>query len=1087
MLCFLSLKGANERRQRERNQGHEANAGLLLAVFCFSAAMLHAQGGSNATLYGTITDPSGQVVPNVEITATNVDTNASWSTVSNPSGYYVISNLPVGNYRVEAARAGFSTFQATGITLQVAQSVRVDVQLKLGAVTERVTVTAEASFVDTQSAGTKGTVQREFIDALPLVGRETAALQFIEAGTGEGLAFAPGTPPLTVNGTRGGHSKYELNGMQIDDPGFTQFQVTPPLPNPDAVREFTIVKNGYAAEYGAAEGAQVLTETRSGTNTFHGTVYEYLRNEKLDARSFFASNKTPFKKNIFGGTLGGPIRKDKIFFFAAYQGDRTRSSPNASVQNIVPTAQQRAGDFSGLTTPIIDPTTGQPFAGNIIPTNRLDSISVGFLDALVPLPNAADGRLIYAPPNIGTGDQFIARVDVDLSSKDRLTGTYILNRRNTKSNQGLPDLFQAQENLDQVATLRLTHTFSPTLLNELTLGGLSYSFVQGPEVPGDITLADFGAKWFIPPDPPQQLSLRVGGDLTVESGAALVWPRQFFLLRDNVRWIWGNHSMSFGGEARIGRFWNTSRFLMAGRPVFQATHTGNAFADFMLGLPTAFLQFSGANSKWIGQDYALYLQDSWRVHRDLTLNLGLRYVPSFHEKQLNGMNSNFREGQQSVIFPNAPAGLVYEGDPGISGFYHDPHWDVFEPRVGLAWAPFGSRRWAVRAGFGVFHQPLMIFQANQNLPPPYALFTFVPAPASFADPYEGRVNPYPFQAVLPSSSASERAAVTFNTPINLGDYWPEDSKVPVGLHWNLMVQRQLGPNDGIEVGYVGSRSYRTPVQMDANPPVFIPGESTRGNINGRRLLAPDFASISTQFPIGYSNYHSLQTTYRHRAAYGLTVLANYTWSKTLTLGQDADMAFFLAPANPFDLQSNYGPANYDFGHRGNISYVWELPWFANMQGVGSHFVKGWTTSGILSMRSGAPLTIFSGVDNSISGIGRDHADQVGDWRLPGGRSRGEKIEAWFNTEAFTVNANGTFGNTGRGILRGPGVFNWDMSFFKRFPLTERLNLQFRLDAINVFNHANLGGVVTNVTSGAFGKVLGTSDPRVLQMALRLIF
>lgn len=270
------------------------------------------------------------------------------------------------------------------------------------------------------------------------------------------------------------------------------------------------------------------------------------------------------------------------------------------------------------------------------------------------------------------------------------------------------------------------------------------------------------------------------------------------------------------------------------------------------------------------------------------------------------------------------------------------------------------------------------------------------------------------------------------------------------------------------------------------PPTYIPGNSTERNIDSRRPFAPSFSDILFNEPVGFTNYHSLQVTYRHTAGYGLTVLANYTWSKALNLGQSADQ-MFGGVFDPFNLLAGYGPADFDIEHRANVSYVWQLPWLSGRREAWAHLAKGWTFSGIFSAMSGGPITVLSGVDNSRSGYGNDHADQMGDWHLSGGRSRGQQIQEWFNTEAFTTNALGTFGNTGQGILRGPGGWSWDMSLFRNFPLGERFKLQYRLDASNVFNHTVLGGVRATVTSGAFGRVTSTGDPRLLQMALRLVF
>lgn len=798
---------------------------LVLGLACwFRPTVLLAQGTSNATLYGTVTDSSGAAMPQVKVTATNTGTGLASSAVSGPNGGYVIPGLAAGVYEVVVTRAGFATFIARNVILLVAQTTRVDAVMKPGEVTQQVTVTAGAPLVDTQSAGLKGTVERQFIDQLPLINRDAHLLEHIQAGTGYG---ANGT--LTVDGVRGGHNEYELNGLSIDDPAFTQFVVDPAFPTPDAIQEFTLITNGYSAQYGRSEGGQVLVETRSGTNQFHGSAFDYLRNQALNARPFFARGTTPYKRNIFGGTVGGPIRKNKVFFFGSYQGTRTRSTPNAGVQNIVPTQAERSGDFSALGVPLIDPATGRPFSGNKIPSTNLNSITQNLLGALVPLPNGPNGELIFAPADQTNADQAIAKVDAVLSSKDRLTGTCFLNRTNSDFNQGLPKVFQRQDEHDQVMSVDEMHTFTPEIFNDVTLGWLKYGYLQGPDIPGNPTLATFGAKYFIPPTQPQQLSVHVDGDLGIETGGPLLWPRQFLQVKDEIHWVKGKHSFAIGGGAQWGRFWNTTNFVAAGRFIFRSTFTGNDFGDFMLGTPTTFLQNSGAYMPQLGQDYDLYAQDTWRVSRDLTLNLGIRYAPTFYEKLLSKENSNFIPGEQSRVFPNAPPGLVYQGDAGVNAYYHNPAWDVIEPRVGYAWAPFGSPKWAIRTAFGVFHEPMMIFSADNNLSPPYGLQVFLPGPPSFANPYQGGVDPFPFTQVLPTSPASERSSITFTNdfPITLGDFFPQDFKVPTDLQWNFTIQRQLAQNDGLEVAYAGSRNYREPFIQDATPPHVHPGQLDR--------------------------------------------------------------------------------------------------------------------------------------------------------------------------------------------------------------------------------------------------------------------
>jgi hypothetical protein len=1067
---------------------------LMLAGVAMSLSVSPAFGqqGGQASVYGTVTDSSGAVIAGVKVTATNVGTNISWTTTTDVGGQYAIPDLPIGQYKVDAEQVGFSPFEATGVSVLVAQNARVDIQLQLGATKQTVVVSEGAPLVDTQSAATKGTVERQFIDQLPLIDRDVTALQTIEAGTGNGTRSGQ----LTVNGDRGGHNEFQLNGITMNNPQFTQLQFSnlqaAVFPNPDAIQEFTLVRNGYEAQYGRAQGGQILVATRSGTNQYHGSAFDYLRNSVLNARSFFAANKTPYKRNIFGGTVGGPIRKDKLFFFGSYQGTRTRSSPNSAVENVVPTQAQRNGDFSASGTLIVDPTTKQPFPGNVIPSSRVNPVVQSLISAVIPLPNAPNGQLIFAPTQNSNSDQEIGKIDYLLSSKDHLSGSFFVQRTTNLTEQSLPKLFDGVKLSYTTVTLNYTRSFSPSMTNELRIGGSSDGYVESPsDTGGPYTWATFGSQYFIPAVNRSLLG-GVSGNVSLGDGTPSIRPGQIGQLQDSFLWVKGSHSFNFGGSGTLSKTWTTTGYRYSGDFRFNGYASGNPVADFILGLPSTFYQYANAYLPHFGQDYALYAQDTWRVTRDFTLNLGVRYAPTIWETLSNGLNSNYIAGEQSKIFPTAPLGLVYKGDAGICGNrLHCPAWDVFEPRVGLAWSPRGHSNWVVRSAFGIFHEQASTFTVDNTLSWPYTYTGLVQTP-NLASPWQGQTDPFPFVPVLPTAPLSQRQALAPPSDQELGDFLSPDMKVPVSLQWNFTIQHQLTRADGIEAAYVGSHSYRIIATNDPNPPTYIPGMcgsspcSTESNIDSRRPYGPAISTVLMNYPIGMSNYNALQLTYRHELRYGLTLLTNYTWEKTMSLGtQDYDQA--TAIHNPFNLRSTYAPADYDVPQAFKVSYAWAIPWFASGHGVRDRVIGGWTLSGVLIAQSGLPESILSGRDNSLTGYGQDYADVVGTWQLPGGRSRGQQLAEWFNTKAFTVNALGTFGDTGRNIVRGPGGRFWDMSFFRDFPLTERLKLQYRFDGSNIFNHTVLQSFSNNLSAGNFGAVTSTANPRILQMALRLTF
>jgi len=1090
-------------------QGRKAfqrRASLIVSFLLFSALpSAFSQSGGSASVYGTVYESSGSVIPGANLTVTNLGTNVSWRGVSDASGNYVFPDLPIGQYKVDSEQTGFAPYEITGISVVVAQNTRVDVAMQIGKIKQTVSVTTGAPLVDTASAATEGTVERQFIDQIPLIDRDITALETIQAGTSNNTTTNGYPPELTVNGQRGTWDEWQLDGLTVNNPQTYQMmnnnQPVVGLPSPDAVQEFTMVRSGYDAQYGRTVGGQVVVATKSGTNQFHGLAFDYLRNQHLDARSFFATNKTPYHRNIFGGTAGGPIRKDKLFFFGSYQGNRTRSSPNSAVQNIVPTAAEISGDFSAFSTPIINPATGQAFQGNIIPTASLSPITQKLLAALVPLPNGPNGELIYAPASILNSDQGIGKIDAILSSKDHLSGTVFIERTSSLSELSLPALYKDVSTPYNTTIIHETHIFSPTVLNEFTIGGSHYGFTQASAGSGgQDTMDTFGSNYFIPPINHQILD-EVSNNVSISGVTPSLRPGQMLQAQDSLTWMQGNHTLVFGFAATRGMSWTTTGYRASGEFDFDGYATGNPVADFMLGDASSFEQHLTAYIPHLGQDYAAYAQDTWRVRPDFTLDIGLRYVPTWFESNRNGTETIFIPGEQSTVFPTAPAGLVYPGDRGVDdNYYHPPELDVFEPRIGIAWNPSGHSNWVVRSAFGIFHQEPMTVDVSNDLTWPNTLTEALQTPPNLVYPYGSLPDPYPFYPVSTTAPLAQRQALVPPLPISWeSDTIEQNAKIATMLNWNFSVQRRLGNHDVIEAAYVAQHTYHIDAGEDANPPVYIPGNcaagqygltqagpcSSEANINSRRQYAGLGAVFLDEYR-GESTYDSLQLTYRHEVGQGLTLLANYTLSKAFTCAtQDADEGEYFW--DPFNFGANYGLASYDVPQIFNVAYAWALPWLASGHGIGAQLAKGWTASGVLTIEGGAPFTVTSGVDNSLSGEGDDHANQIGNPFLSGHRSRGQQVDEWFNTQAFVVNPVGTYGDVGNDTIRGPGGLYWDMSFFRNFSIGEHIKLQYRFDGSNIFNHTVLETPNSTVTSSAFGVIGATQNPRILQMALRLVF
>lgn len=1048
---------------------------LAAALALLVPVVATAQG--TVTIFGTVTDSSGAVVPGVKITVNNLLTGLTREVVSDDTGGYVLNQLPVGVYSASAEADGFKTVIQDDIQTQVDENRRVNFALEVGSISESITVEAAVAQVETREGVIKEVVDERRIVELPLNGRNAIELQYLVAGVSRRAAAGQAqNPSVSINGSRTNANNYTLDGGDNHDP---YFNTPAAFPSPDALQEFSIQTNSYAADKGRNAGAIMNAITKSGTNQFHGTLFEFLRNEKLNARSFFADTVPPFKRNQYGGTIGGPVLRDKLFFFGSYQGTRERSAPGSQTAT-VPTAAMRTGDFSNFSKTINDPTTGNPFPGNIIPENRLSQPALGFQNEFIPLPNKGESLHTFASGQTIDDDQVIGKVDYNISDANRLYGRILYTANDTaQAVSNVPGFLAAIEYRQWNFVVNDTHVFTPTLLNTVTFTYADIDRVQNSITPGDKLWNDFGAGFTrtMTAEAPAAHDTRLDGYWRAFTRFPLNHFRKNIQVSDNVSWNRGSHFIRFGGDVRRGildlqEFFRGDPFVR-----FRNSNTGDAQGDFLLGMPTQFNQIAEASNKPRSWEISLFVQDDWKVNQRLTLNLGLRWEPYLPFIDLADKFGQVRIGQQSTVFETAPLGMVYPGDAGVSRSVVERKWANMAPRFGFALDPFGTGKTSLRGGYGIFFSQIRQ-QANNQISTnqPFSLKLTVDNPTGgLVNPYADTGDPFPF---VPPQTPEEVANYNWLTPMAVTQY-NRDFRNGIIQQWNFNIQQQIADSYIVTAAYVGSKGNHLFIGGEMNPAQY----GLPGNTNQRRPLYPDYARISDQSARGNSTYHAMQLTLNKRMSKGFTILTSYTYGKMLDDGSsDGD-----APTDPYNIARDKGHSNLDLSHRWVASYVWELPRFADKSAFVKHVLGGWSNNGIITVESGQYLTIASGKDNSKTGVNQDRADVVGDWELSGSRSKDEQLSEWFDTSAFVTNPVGTFGTVGKNTVKGPGNWNVTFGLFKNFNITERHKLQFRSEFFNLFNHANLGNPNTNQSSGNFGKITSTGSPRVIQFALKYMF
>jgi len=1062
---------------------------VIACILCCSLPLLAQY--TTASLGGSVSDESGALVPDARLAVRNVDTGFAQTTSSDASGAFLFSRLPVGRYELRVEKEGFSTYVQAGITLAVNQDASQRVTLKLGQLSERVTVEANTELVVTRTATTSQLIDRQRVAELPLNGRLAQSLLNLAVGTidlarngcvicGQGGVY-PGEATASVNGAQRDQVNYQLDAVSHND---TYLNASLPFPNPDSVQEFNLQSGNFSAEYGNAGGGVVNVITKSGTNALHGSAFDFLRNGVLNARNFFAPKQDTLKRNQFGGAVGGPIVKDKLFFFGTYQGTRTRIAP-AGIINFVPTPAERDGDFSSLSKQLIDPVSKAPVPSNRIPASRINPVSKFFLK-WVPLPNAAARQVTYPGSMVvQTENQFMTKVDYNLR-KHQISGRYFFTDYEQPAVVPKDNVLAANSSGNAVRLQNVSvihnYTASPTLLVNSTFGlnrqrggSLSSAPFGYPDAGVKISSAassDLKA--------PPELSMSITGAFGLGTNHLGAFDRGDYTVREVVTKIRGPHELRFGGEALrvLNHIINT--YQMDSSFTFSGQLSGDGLADFMFGRASAFSQGGGEFKNLKGTKWTLFLQDNWRVSGNLTLNLGLRWDPYTAPYDREGRVVCFQPGVKSSRYPKAPLGLIYGGDNHdatcpLSGM--DNSWGNIAPRVGFAYRLTKDGRTSVRGGAGFYYTPIQTtdFNAFANIAPFAPTFRF--SDVAFEDPYGSARVPNPFPAQYgPTVRGPE---VDFTLPAAIRWTFAKDFRIPQIMTWNLMLERQVGTDWVLKAAYQATKGtyLSQSVVREINPAIYIPGQSTVANTQARRRYQ-DFSNIGRIESGNNSIYNALQLTVEKRFGHGLSVLANYTWSKAI------DDLGWINPSNRrFDraVSATDLPRNFKF------SNVWEVPKLG-LRGAAAKLVDGWMLNSMVTWQSGFATSVTSGLDNAFTGTGSQRADFLGGTAsLDSGRSHGEMVARFFDTSKFTANAIGTFGSSGRNNLRGPRFFNTDLGVVKNTKITERVSVQFRSEFFNVLNKVNLRPPTTNASSAQFGRITGAADPRILQFALKIVF
>jgi hypothetical protein len=1167
---------------------------VTTVALILSCSAVSAWAVANGGLSGTVRDPSGAVIQGATITLVNSALKSTYTTVSNVQGYYSFPTLPVGHYEMTIEATGFATQKKTDLKIDTDAAVTIDVVLQVGQQSEIVVVQASDTQVDTVATHLGEVVTGSEMTALPLNGRSFTDLLAIQPGiipittlTPSSVIMAgvtgslspsgdlnPGN--LSIDGQRESSNGFMVDGIDVQEHmnGGTSI-----VPNLDAIDEFRVLTNNFDPEYGNYNGGMVTVITKSGSDSFHGNAFEFLRNTDLDARGYFDPTRAAFRQNQFGGTLGGPIKRQRVYFFGDYQGTRTTEGVGTGLIS-VPSAQDRQGNLSdiassltgtvsgsylasllsqklGYTVAANEPyytpgctTTTCVFPGAVIPQSAWSAPALNLLK-YIPAPNdGADQYSTSAFPETVRDDKASGRVDAN-SRWGQLSGYYFFDNYyvdnpypGQQGGASIPGFDALTYGQAQLITLGDAKTFGSSAVNEFHFGFLRYANVIGQPKGGlGVSLISQG---FAPPptgivvQAPQFEGVEnitfptfvMGVPVTNETQNNNTW-----YFSDTFSKTVGSHTLKFGGQFHIDQVNEHPNATFNGTFNIDGTETGNAFADFLIGVPSNFTQSSGEPFYLRNRYTGLFAEDSWRVRSNLTFNFGLRweYIVPFWEKY-NSIQTII-PGRQSVLYPNAPPGLLVPGDPGIPSTISPSKGNNFAPRLGLAYSPafdhgilhriFGEgTKSSIRASYGIFYTAFPGLSAGvMYAVPPYGYNYLSPEPPLFGAPFinaaNGVENVNPFPLTFPPHNISAKnpdASFDFASviPISADPYFYYRNDVPYAENYMLSFERQIGSHMLLTMSYVGNQGHHILAVVSTNPSnqalclslsqpsEVAPGSPTCGPFaedapitsrtgqvyEGTRVgLGPDYGENTAQRTIANSNYNALETNLRYTSKRS-SFLLGYTYSKSIDQGSNLGEQL-----NPLNLRGTRAISAFDMKHNFVASYQLILP-FAQLFRLSNRLTEGWALSGTTRFSTGLPVTLYDDSDNSLlgtlgNGINNDLLDTP---NYSGGpldintNPRNGKPE--FNTSAFSQETLGHLGTASRRFFYGPGINNFDLTLSKQLRLTESKSLEFRLEAFNAFNHAQFYGPASvdgETNDPHFGQIVSAAAPRLVQVATKVAF
>ena len=1078
-----------------------ASAALVL----LAASSAPGQAVSTASIAGTVRDESGGLLPGVTVLATQTATGLMRTVVTDESGGYTIPSLPIGPYRLEFSLQGFRSYVQTGITLEVNTNPTVNATLGVGELTETVQVEAAAPLIETRNSGIGQVMDNQRVVELPLNGRQTLDLVYLTGmatpsgtlGGARGTTFgAPST--ISVAGGLANGATYLLDGGTHNDP-FNNAAM--PFPFPEALQEFKVETSALPAQYGHHSSSAINAVTRSGSNTFSGSLFEFYRDDALNATNPFATlgpdgqrRGDGLNRHQFGATAGGALVADRLFYFGGYQRTRIRRVIPTNFQ-FAPTPAMLAGDFTAIASPACNAgrqiALRGPFADNRIDPALFSAASVR-LSRLLPVPANDCGQVFFDRFDDADQHVFVGRVDYSASNNHSLFGRYQVDRLDTPGDyDGVAFMSSSQaafHNRSYSFVGGDTLVFSNNIVNSLrvTVNRGNY----GKNAADLVDYSDLGIR--ATPLVPGVLRMAVTGGFSFQGGPALPGetPTWTYQAADDLTVIRGQHQFGVGANFIRSTFRSVSYLAASGNVSFTGQSTGHGLADFLLGRAASFSQGTVTGVDLASNYFGLYVQDSWRLSPKVTVNAGLRWEPYLPLESRNGQITRFdldrfNRGVRSRVFTNAPAGLMFPGDEGMPGNkIARNQWGNFAPRVGVVWDPRAEGRQTLRASFGRFYDMphLQAFVALAQMAPWGNTITMTNLPAGWDDPWAA----YPGGNPIPITVSPEMAF-----PL-AGAYtvFPTDLPATNMDQWNVSYQHQLGANWMASANYLGNNTSNIWGADQINPAVFGPG-ATVANTNQRRVLSRAnptegayYASIQQLDTGGTGTYNALLLSVQRRRAAGLTVQGNYTLSRCIT-----DLANYEpgVAGQPFmipgDRDGDRGRCATSSDHIANVSTVYELP-AVGSAGLVRALTGGWQISGIVTARSGSYLTVTTGVDTALTGQPNQRANQI----LADPFTPDRTQTRWLDPAAFATPASGTYGTMPIDAIRGPGRWTVDMGLTRSFRVVDAQQLQFRLEAFNVLNHVNPSNPVTNLSSSNFGQITSTAtDPRILQLAVKYQF